>query len=332
MILNRFFFDFRLNYYKKELIILADIQIGKSQVYASDLGLGTNAVGGHNLYPNLSDETGKEVVRVALRNGITLLDTAFSYGHGHSEELIGEVLQEEEFDRARAIVATKAAHDPKQDFKFNNSPEFLRNAVEEALQRLQTNYLDIFYIHFPDENTDKREAVKTLHELKEAGKIRAIGVSNFSLEQLKEANTNGYVDIVEDRYSLIHREHEKDLFPYLEKHHISFVPYYPLDSGLLTGKYDQEATFPASDLRSKNPDFRGERFKEIITKVDQLKPIAKNYDATVTQLVLAWYMKHPQIGIVIPGAKTPDQVEANAKAVDLHLSQADFDKINQLFK
>lgn len=246
---------------------MTDVRIGKSRVYASDLGLGTNAVGGHNLYPNLTDEIGKDVVRTAINNGITLLDTAFSYGRGRSEELIGEVLQEPEFDRSRVIVATKAAHDMQQDGKFNNSPEFLRNAVEAALQRLQTDYLDIFYIHFPDETTPKNEAVAALHELKEEGKIRAIGVSNFSLEQLKEANQDGYVDIVEERFSLIHREHEKELFPYLKANKISFVPYYPLDSGLLTGKYSEETTFEASDLRSKNPDFKGERFAEIIKKL-----------------------------------------------------------------
>ncbi|MGX7204280.1 aldo/keto reductase [Enterococcus pingfangensis] len=311
---------------------MTDVQIGKSQVYASSLGLGTNAVGGHNLYPDLSEAMGKDVIRAALNNGITLLDTAFSYGHGRSEELIGEVLQEEAFDRSRVIIATKAAHDLQQGGKFNNSPEFLKNAVEAALQRLQTDYLDIFYIHFPDEATPKNEAVAALHKLKEAGKIRAIGVSNFSVAQLKEANQDGYVDIVEDRFSLIHREHEKDLFPYLKANKISFVPYYPLDSGLLTGKYSEEAQFAASDLRSKNPDFKGPRFKEIITEVDQLQPIAKDYDATVTQLVLAWYLKHPQIDVVIPGAKRPDQVEANAKAVDIQLTAADFDKIDQLFK
>lgn len=316
----------------KERMLMTDVRVGKSQVYASELGLGTNAVGGHNLYPNLTDEVGKEVVRTAINNGITLLDTAFSYGRGRSEELIGEVLQEPEFDRSRVIVATKAAHDMQQPGKFNNSPEFLNEAVEMALQRLQTNYIDIFYIHFPDEATPKNEAVAALHHLKEQGKIRAIGVSNFSLEQLKEANQEGYVDIVEERFNLIHREHEQELFPYLKANNISFVPYYPLDSGLLTGKYTEEMHFDASDLRSKNPDFKGARFAEIIKKVDQLKPIAKNYDATVTQLVLAWYMKHPQIDIVIPGAKRPEQVETNAKAVDIHLTTNDFDHIDQLFK
>ncbi|MEO1773131.1 aldo/keto reductase [Candidatus Enterococcus ferrettii] len=311
---------------------MSEVQIGKSSVYASKLGLGTNAVGGHNLYPNLDEEVGKEVIRTALRNGITLLDTAFSYGRGRSEELIGEVLQEEEFDRSKIIVASKAAHDMSNGGVFNNSPEFLKKAVEESLERLQTDYLDIFYIHFPDESTPKNEAVAALYELKQAGKIKAIGVSNFSLEQLKEANQDGHVDVIEERYSLIHREHENTLFPYLREEQISFVPYYPLDSGLLTGKYEQEATFDDSDLRSKNPDFKGERFKEIIGKVNQLKPIAEQYNVSVTQLVLAWYLKHPMMGVVIPGAKNPKQVEANSKASDIPLSQEDFDKIDQLFQ
>ena len=246
--------------------------------------------------------------------------------------MIGEVLQEPEFDRSRIIIATKAAHDPENNYQFNNSPEFLRKSVEEALQRLQTTYIDIFYIHFPDEATPKNEAIAALHQLKEEGKIRAIGVSNFSLEQLKEANQNGYVDIVEERYSLIHRELEEELFPYLKEKRISFVPYFPLASGLLTGKYQKEDRFEESDPRSKRPDFNGERFTEVIEKVDQLKPIAKAYDATVAQLVLAWYMKHPQIDVVIPGAKRPEQVAANAKAVDIRLSTEDYDKIDQLFK
>lgn len=131
---------------------------------------------------------------------------------------------------------------------------------------------------------------------------------------------------------MIHREHEKDLFPYLKENRISFVPYFPLASGLLTGKYKKEDRFDASDRRSQRPDFTGERFEKIVGKVDQLKPIAKNYDATVAQLILAWYMKHPQISVIIPGAKQPEQVEANAKAVDIRLTTEDFDTIDHLFK
>lgn len=313
---------------------MAEIRIGHSQVYAEQLGLGANAIGGHNLFANLKDETGKEVVRTALQNGINLIDTAYAYGNGRSEELIGEVLQENEFDRSRVIIATKAAHVPGQKGVFNNSPEFLTRSVEEALRRLQTDYIDIFYIHFPDKETPKNEAVAALHKLKEAGKIRAIGVSNFSMTQLKEANQDGYVDVVEDKFSLIHREAEKERWPYLEQHNISFVPYFPLASGLLTGKYHLNSlkSMASDDPRKKNPDFQGERLEKIIQAVEQLAPIAKNNQASIAQLVLAWYMKNPRISVVIPGAKKPEQVRDNARALDIHLSSTDYHTIDQLFK
>lgn len=310
---------------------MADVKIGKSAVYTSSLGLGANAIGGHNLFADLDDEQGKDILRTALRNGITLIDTAYIYGEGRSEELIGAVLQEKEFDRSKVIIATKAAHSPGNPDKKDNSPAFLTQAVEDALARLQTAYIDIFYIHFPDEQTPKNEAIAALHQLKEAGKIRAIGVSNFSLDQLQEANQDGYVDILEEEYSLLHRQAETTFFPYLAEHDISFVPYFPLASGLLTGKYEKEPTFAENDIRSSNPDFKGERFAKIVETVNQLKPIADNYDATITQLVLAWYLKNPEIAAVIPGAKKVEQVTANAQAMDIHLTKADYQLIDHLF-
>lgn len=307
-----------------------NVQIGRTEVHSTPLGLGTNAVGGHNLFPNLNDNTGKEIVHTALTNGITLLDTAFAYGMGRSEELIGEVLKE--FDRSKVIIATKAAHDPAKDGAFNNTPEFLARSVDEALQRLQTEYIDIFYIHFPDETTPKNEAVAALQKIKETGKIRAIGVSNFSLDQIKEANQDGYVDIVEDEYSLIHREAEQELLPYLKENQISFVPYFPLASGLLTGKYEHNITFPPEDLRSKKPDFQVERFNVILDKVNQLKQIAAEYNASVAEVVLAWYIKNPFVDVVIPGAKKVEQVINNVKALDVHLTDEDYHRIDKLFK
>lgn len=311
---------------------MSDVQIGKSQVYASTLGLGTNKIGGHNLFKNLDDEVGKEVLRTALRNGVTLLDTAYAYGFGQSEKLIGEVLQEAEFDRARVIIATKAAQVPGNEEQLDNSPEFLQNAVEDALKRLQTEYIDIFYIHFPDEVTKKNEAVKALHELKEAGKIRAIGVSNFSLTQIKEANLDGYVDVVEDNYNLLHRKAETELFPYLAKHNIIFIPYFPLASGLLSGKYTADQKFAENDSRSKKADFTGERYQKIIATMTEMKIIAHRNDATVPQLVLAWYLKNPHIAAVIPGARNVEQMVSNAKATDIRISNDDYELIDDLFR
>lgn len=308
------------------------VKIGQSDVVSTPLGFGTNAVGGHNLFPNLDEEAGMNSVRAALDSGITMLDTAFAYGFGRSEELIGKVLKD--YDRSKVVVATKGAQIVNGDqVTISNRPADLEKFVKDSLNRLDTDYLDIFYIHFPDDQTPKAEAIAKLAELKKQGLIKAIGVSNFSLEQLKEANQNHDVDIVEDQYSLVHRDAEKELFPYLEQEQISFVPFFPLASGLLTGKYDgSPVNFPEDDLRSGDPNFSGSRFHAITQSVKNLQPIADNHDATIAQVVLAWYIKNPDITVVIPGAKTPEQVRSNAKAMNVALSDQEYNTIDNAFR
>ncbi|PRS01591.1 oxidoreductase [Bacillus atrophaeus] len=305
-------------------------RIGKSDLQVFPIGLGTNAVGGHNLYPDLNEETGKELIREALRNGVNLLDTAYIYGVGCSEELIGEVLRE--YNREDVIIATKAAHRKEgDDFVFDNSPAFLKQSVEDALKRLQTDYIDLFYIHFPDDHTPKDEAVKALHELKKEGKIRAIGVSNFSLEQLKEANKDGYVDVLQGEYNLLNREAESTFFPYIMENNISFVPFFPLVSGLLAGKYTEDTTFPEGDLRREQENFQGDLFKENIKKVNQLAPIAEKHNVGIAHVVLAWYLARPEINILIPGAKRAEQLKDNMKTVNVELTKEDISFIDELF-
>ena len=308
------------------------VTFGKSEVVANPLGLGTNAVGGHNLFHALDDYAGKQLVDAAIANGINLLDTAYVYGLGHSEELIGEVIQHHH--RPDLVIATKGAHDfSSGEEVINNDPAFLTAQVEASLRRLQTDYLDIYYIHFPDHDTPKAEAVGALQRLKEQGKIRAIGVSNFSLAQIKAANADGYVDVVEDEFSLLHQDHLTDgLLDYLHDHQISFVPYFPLASGLLTGKYDHLVEFPADDIRSQIADFKEPRFSQILAAVEQVRPIAAAHNATVTQVILAWYLQNPLISAVIPGAKRAQQVEANAQAMNVALSDAEYQTITAAFK
>src|SRR3954449_13476602 len=143
------------------------IQIGQTGLFVNPIGLGTNAVGGHNLYPNLDEEAGKELVRTAIGHGVNFLDTAFIYGPGRSEELVGEVIKETG-KRSEIILATKGAHKfVGQDVVLDNSPAFLKQSVEDSLKRLQTDYIDLFYIHFPDNDTPKDEAVGALKQLKD---------------------------------------------------------------------------------------------------------------------------------------------------------------------
>ena len=309
---------------------MAKVQIGKSGLQANPIGLGTNAVGGHNIYPNLNEETGKDLVRAALDNGMNLLDTAYIYGPERSEELVGQVIKERG-SRDDIVLATKGAHEFKgEEVVLNNSPAFLKQSVENSLNRLQTDYIDLFYIHFPDEDTPKAEAVGALKELKDQGKIKSIGVSNFNLEQLKEANKDGYVDVLQSHYNLFHREAEEDLLPYTAEQGISFVPYFPLASGLLAGKYDENTTF--DDIRSKDPLFQGEAFKENLRKVDQVREISNAKGVEVPHMVLAWYLTRDSIDVLIPGAKRQEQVVDNLKTLDVKLTSEEVQRIDQIFK
>lgn len=308
------------------------VKIGHSDVVANPLGLGTNAVGGYNLFPNLKDEDGLKLVDAALANGINLLDSAYVYGLGHSEELVGKVIAKH--DRDKIVIATKGAQDfSSGEQVINNNPQFLTDQVNKSLQRLGVDYIDIYYIHFPDHDTPKAEAVGALQKLREEGKIRAIGLSNFSLDQIKEANADGYVDVVEDEFSLLHQDHlNEGMLDYLHDHQISFVPYFPLASGLLTGKYERDVQFPADDIRSQIADFKEPRYSTILEAVDKVRPVAKAHNATVAQTILAWYLKNPLISVVIPGAKKASQVIANAKAMDLTLTTEEYTIIENAFE
>lgn len=307
------------------------VQFGKSAVVANPLGLGTNAVGGYNLFPGLDDGAGRKLVDAAIANGINLLDTAYVYGLGHSEQLVGQVVKDHR--REELVIATKGAHDFSTGREvIRNDPDFITQQVDQSLKRLGVDYIDIYCLHFPDHDTPKAEAVGALQRLREAGKIRAIGISNFNLDQIKEANADGYVDVVEDEFSLLHQDHlTEGMLDYLRDHQISFVPYFPLASGLLTGKYVQDVSFPADDIRSQIADFKQPRYGKILAAVDQVRPIADRHGATVAQTILAWYLQNQLITAVIPGAKRADQVISNAQAMNIQLTAEEYQTIETAF-
>ncbi len=304
------------------------VNLGKSDVEVFPIALGTNAVGGHNLYPNLDEEQGKDVVRQAINHGINLLDTAYIYGPERSEELVGEVVKE--YPREQIKIATKGSHefDENQEVHQNNQPEYLKQQVENSLKRLQTDYIDLYYIHFPDDNTPKDQAVAALQELKEQGKIKAIGVSNFTLDQLKEANKDGYIDVVQLEYNLLHRENEAVLQYYVD-HQITFIPYFPLVSGILAGKYDENTKF--SDHRTTRRDFIPGVFEENVRRVKALESLAAAHQTSIANIVLAFYLTRPAIDVIIPGAKRAEQVVENIKAADIVLSDDEIQYIDELF-
>lgn len=299
-------------------------EIGTSGVMAPALGLGTNKVGGHR--PGIPVADGERAVRAAIDAGMNYLDTAFVYGNGRSEESIGRVLRD--YDRSRVIVASKGGIYPDGDgtTHYDNRPETLTRSIDESLQRLGTDYIDVYYIHFPDESTSKDEAVGALAQARRAGKIRAIGVSNFSLDQIQEADRDGELDIVENHFSLAHRQAETTLFPYLRSHRISFSPYFPLMAGVLAGTRTK-----ADHQQFSRFGLTAEGFSAVIDSVEALRPMAEAHEASVAQIVLAWYLADPDLDVVIPGARNADQVAGLASSRDVALSEEEYRRIDDLF-
>ncbi|MBJ7572975.1 aldo/keto reductase [Bacillus halotolerans] len=304
--------------------------LGQTNLQVKRIGFGANAVGGHNLFPNLNDETGKDLVRTALDGGVNFIDTAFIYGLGRSEELIGEVVQERGV-RDQLIIASKGAHkEVNSSIELDNSRNFLRGEVEKSLKRLKTDYIDLYYVHFPDGKTPLAEVAGTLKELKDEGKIKAIGASNLNYQQLQEFNADGYLEVFQSEYSLIQRDAEKELLPYCEKHGISFIPYFPLASGLLTGKFTKDDAF--DDIRKDKPQFQGDTFIQNLKKVDKLKAAAEEKNAETAHVALAWLLTRPAVDAIIPGAKRPEQLKANLKTLDVELTDDEADFISEIFK
>ncbi|AQQ52394.1 aldo/keto reductase [Planococcus lenghuensis] len=296
----------------------------KTDIQISTLGLGTNAVGGHNLYNRLDEEDGKHMVRAALDHGVTFLDTADVYGEGRSEELIGEVLKD--YGRNQYVIATKGGSDWRTNSK-NNDPAYMRQALEDSLERLQLDYVDLYYIHWPDGKTPIRESVAELAKLRDEGKIRAIGVSNVSLAQLKEANAEDDVNAVQLAYHMLNREIEKDILPYCVENDISIIAYGPLAFGLLGGKYTKELKLPEGDFRRGLPLFQEGEFEKNLAIVEELKKVADKKGTDLSNLALAWLLAQPGVDAVIPGGKKPEQVKSNLTAANIQLSEEDLAEI-----
>ncbi|MFF2449412.1 aldo/keto reductase [Neobacillus sp. NPDC058068] len=296
----------------------------------SEIGLGTNAVGGHNLFQNLNEADGIDFVREALNNGVNFIDTADIYGLGRSEELVGEVLKE--FKRDDFVIATKGAQHWFEDgsVKTDNRPEYLRDAVEKSLQRLQLDYVDLYYLHFPDNETPFAESIGELARLKEEGKIRAIGISNVSIEQLKEANAHGDISVLQSPYNMLDRSAQAELLPYCVENNISFIPYGPLAFGLLGGGFTKDSKLDSQDWRNSLPLFQGEQFHQTLETVDKLKEIAIQKETSLPNLSLAWLLAQEGVDAVIPGGKRKERILENIHASEIILSKEELNIINDI--
>jgi aryl-alcohol dehydrogenase-like predicted oxidoreductase len=292
-------------------------RIGKLEVSLS--GLGCNNFGWR-----IDEAQSQRVVDAALDAGINFFDTADIYDKGHSEEYLGRALGGR---RQQVVVATKFG------MKFDETrqgakPEYVRQAAEDSLRRLGTDYIDLYQLHQPDPNTPIADTLGVLEELQRAGKVREIGCSNFSAAQIREA---GKFVSVQNHYSLFHREPEAEVLPECERQHLAFLPYFPLANGLLSGKYRKGQPLPKG---SRGDAGWGPKMftEENLEKVEGLIQFAEQRGHTLLELAFSWLAAQPVVASVIAGATSPEQVKANASAANWKLSSGDLAEIDRLMK
>jgi len=305
-------------------------KLGKSGIEVSVIGLGCNNFGAMKI------DASRRVVDAALDHGITLLDTADVYGNrGGSEEQLGEILGPRRKD---IVLATKFAM-PMDDSgaKSGASAAYIKEACEASLKRLKTDWIDLYQQHRPDPKTPIAETLGALNDLVKQGKVRAIGCSNMPADQLAAAHDTArklhlaaYVT-AQDQYSLLVRGIETALVPEVEKEGMGVLPYFPLASGLLSGKYEQGKDIPAGTRFARMGRF-GEAYmtEENWRIVGGLTAFAKSKGHTILDLAFAWLLAHPWLPSVIAGATRPEQVEQNAKAASWKLSSADVAEVNRI--
>lgn len=307
--------------------------LGGSGLRVSVVGLGCN-----NFGQRTDEDTSRRVIHKALDLGITLLDTADIYaGRGGSETVLGNVLG----DRRKDIVlATKFSKPMAPDgTKQGASRRYIMQAVEASLKRLKTDYIDLYQQHDYDELTPIDETLRALDDLIRQGKVRYIGNSNFPAWRIAEAEymaralgTERYVSC-QDEYSLVVRDIERDLLPAAEEYNLGLLPFFPLASGLLTGKYQRGAEAPADTRFAKMPAIRDRYFTEKnLDTVDALKAFAEARGKTLLELAFSWLACRPQVSSVIAGATTPEQIEQNVKAASWELSDEDMAEIDKITK
>ena len=265
------------------------------------------------------------VVDAAIDSSVNLFDTADIYGGGQSEEYLGRALKGR---RDKVLIATKFGM-KMGDGKEGGKPAYVPQAVEDSLRRLGTDYIDLYQMHQPDPATPIADTLGALTDLVKAGKVREIGCSNFSAAQLREAaKIQGARFVsVQNNYSMVHREPEAEVLPECQRLGIAFLPYFPVANGLLTGKYRRGQPFPKS---SRAEDGFGPKVftDENLGLVDALRQFAESRGHTLLELAMSWLASKPAIASIIAGAKTAEQVKANASSVNWRLTEADLAAVN----
>lgn len=294
--------------------------LGKTGINISEITFGCwELAGGH--WEKQEDEINIRALHKAFDLGITTFDTAEGYGQGHSEKIVGLALADKRKD---IILSTKVS--PQ-----NLHAASIRTSVEKSLKGLQTDYVDIYYIHWPNKDIPLEETMGEMNRLKEAGLIRFIGASNFSIDQLKEAMQYGRIDVIQPEYSLLHRGIEKEIVPYCEEQSIGIMSYSSVAKGILTGAYHYgNGKVKETDFRNGRRLFMPEHLEKETELVDLIRKLAEGKGATMAEIAIGWLLSKKAMTSAIVGTQNEKHLMHNAKAVDLVLAASEIEALDEV--
>jgi aryl-alcohol dehydrogenase-like predicted oxidoreductase len=306
------------------------MQIADTSLAVSRIGLGTWAIGGW-MWGGTDETQSIRTIHEALDRGVTLFDTAPVYGFGRSEEILGKALSQDG-RRNGAVIATKVGLDWRNAKPFRSGGRArIMKEVEDSLRRLRTDVIDLYQVHWPDPNTPIAETAAAMADLRRAGKIRAIGVSNFSPAQMDAFRAVAPLHAVQPPYNLFERSIEGDVLPYAVRQGIATIAYGALCRGLLSGRMTEATQFSGDDLRKLDPKFQSPRFEQYLSAVERLDRFAReNYGKRVIHLALRWILDGADTNIALWGARRPDQLAPIGEVMGWRIDQSAMRRIDEI--
>jgi len=311
-------------------------QLGDSDLRLTPIGYGAWAIGGGNWefgWGSQDDDESVRTIERALDAGLNWIDTAAVYGLGHSEEVVARAVRN---SAHKPYIFTKCSMrwDAERKIYRSLKAASLKEELENSLRRLQVDAIDLYQIHWPNPEDEIEEGWETLAGLKEQGKVRYIGVSNFNVEQMKRAMKFAPITSLQPPYSLLRRDIEAEILPFCRQHNIGVINYSPMVSGLLTGKMTAEriAQLPADDWRKRSPNFNEPKLSRNLRLVELLREIGKKHGVEPGVVAIAWTLRNPAITAAIVGARRPDQVNGVLPAATLRLSEDETEKIEAFLR